>query len=316
MNPSPQKIYGLIGYPVKHSLSPAMHNAAFCALKINAEYRLFEVKPEELEDFLLKPDKVLKDTNGNSIRAGDVLGFNITIPHKVKAREILERGFPYDKNAPLMLEALHYVKTCGAINTVRRINDKLEYFNTDASGFLKALEHDLKFDTKNKKVLIIGCGGAARAIISALSWKQLGINKIFINDIRIEALGSAKQHFSQLSDSEYLMEKLQFIPSQDIPKVIADCNLLINATAVGMKDGDGSAVNKDLLHNGLSVYDVVYNRETQLIKDAKSKGLPAKGGEGMLLWQGVLAFKIWTGQDAPTDIMRQALQEELKKCQK
>ena len=99
MNPDPPKIYGLIGYPVKHSLSPTIHNAAFKHLGINAEYRLFEVKSDELEAFLLKSDKTFNDTDGRSVRAGDVLGFNITIPHKVKAREILEREFPFDKSA-------------------------------------------------------------------------------------------------------------------------------------------------------------------------------------------------------------------------
>jgi shikimate dehydrogenase len=291
-----------------------MHNAAFKYLGINAEYRLFEVKPEELEVFLLKPDVVFKDANGNSIRAGDVLGFNITIPHKVKAREILEREFPFDKNATWMNKYLYYVKISGAINTVKRTGSRSEYYNTDAEGFINSLDKDLGFKTKNKNVLIIGCGGAGRAIIASLSWwKDVGIKKIYINDISEEAMLSAKKHFLQLPQPEYLEKKLQFISSEDIPKVITNCHLLINATPVGMKDSDSPVIDRNLFHSGLSVYDVVYNRETQLVKDAKSKERPAKGGEGMFLWQGVLAFEIWTGKTAPVEVMRQAIEQELTK---
>lgn len=312
------KIYGLIGCTVKHSFSPAIHNAAFRYLKdqgkidYDGEYRLFEVKPEELEEFLLNPDKVFKDTNNNPVRAGDVLGFNITIPHKVKAREILEREFPFNKNAPLMLQNLHYVKISGAINTARRVNDKLEYFNTDARGFFKSLEEDLRFDTKGKNVLIVGCGGAGRAVIAALSWRQNKINKIFIYDVSNEAMDSAKNHFSNF---QYIMDKIKFITVEQMPEVIKDCQLLVNTSPVGMKEGDGSVVDKKLFHQGLSVYDVVYNRKTQLIKDAESLGRPAKDGLGMLLYQGAEAFELWTGQKAPIEIMRQALQKELEKCQ-
>ncbi len=308
-NPSLKKIYGLIGYPVKHSLSPAMHNAAFKHLNIDAEYRLFEIKPEALEMFLLKNIHV-KDTEGNSFFSQDIVGFNITIPYKVRTKEILEREFSSNKNAPLILWDLHYVKVSGAVNTVRRADGKLEYFNTDAAGFLKSLKENLKFDTEKKKVLIIGCGGAGRAVIAALSWKQNKINKIFIYDVNKEALDSAKGHFSSF---QYVMDKLEFILDKDIPRVIKDCQLIINASPVGMKEGDGSIVDKTQLHRNLSVYDVVYNRETQLIKDAKSLGLPAADGLGMLLYQGVDVFELWTGQKAPIEIMRQALIEAINK---
>lgn len=307
-----KKIYGLIGYPVKHSLSAYMHNAAFKYLKdqgkinYDAEYRLFEVPPDKLEEFLFNPDKIFEDTKGDLIRAGDVAGFNITIPHKVKAKEILERQFPFNKNAGIMERDLHYVKVSGAVNTVRRADGKLEYFNTDAVGFLKSLEEDLKFNTKKKKVLIIGCGGAGRAVIAALSWKQNKINKIFIYDLNKEALGFARTHFSSF---QYVMDKIEFISTEKMPKSIKDCQLLVNASPVGMREEDGPIVDKNLLHRDLSIYDVVYNRETQLIKDAKSSGLPAMGGLGMLLYQGVDAFELWTGKRAPVEAMRKALTE-------
>ncbi len=312
-NSSP-KIYGLIGYPVRHSFSPAMHNAAFKHLGINAEYRLFEVKPEELEDFLLKPDKVFKDTNGNSIRAGDVLGFNITIPHKVRAIEIL--GGPAGFIKDIHTERDHYVFLSGAINTIKRESGKWYYCNTDANGFLKSLKEDLGFDTKGKSVLLIGCGGAGRAVVASLTWGDAGIVRIYIFDTNREVVESTQKHFSRFSLLDLTKRKLRFITAEQIPDKIKECSLIVNASPVGMKDSDDSVIDKGLLHNKLSVYDVVYNRETQLIKDAKSKRLPAKGGEGMLLYQGAAAFEFWTGKRAPVDIMRRALEEELKKCPK
>lgn len=295
---SPPKIYGLIGYPVKHSLSDVMHNAAFKTLKINAEYKLFEVEPVKLEDFLLK----------NSL---GISGFNITIPHKVKAKEILEKRFPFPDNLEVIEEDLYYVKVSGAINTVKRQGDKIKYYNTDATGFLRALEEDLKFQPQDKEVLLIGCGGAGRAVIAALGWKNTRIRKIYVNDIDVVAINSFKKHFLTLSKEwqKELDEKVEFISVSQIPQKIKICNLLVNASPIGMREDDTSIIDKGLLHKELSVYDLVYNRETQLVKDAKSRGVQAVNGLGMLLHQGTVTFELWTGQKAPIEIMRQALKE-------
>lgn len=315
---APPKIYGLIGYPVKHSLSALMHNAAFENLKeqkkidYDAEYRLFEVPPERLEEFLLAPNAKFDDIKGNSLPAGDVIGFNITIPHKVKADRILEREFPFDTNAYMMNEDLYYVKLSGAVNTVKREGNK--YYNTDAKGFLDSLKANWGFETKDKNVLLIGCGGAGRAIIAALSWRQAQIKKIYIYDINKEAMKSAEEHFRPF---DFVNEKIKFIKKENIPNLIKDCQLLVNASPVGMKEGDPSVIDKSLLHKKLYVYDVVYNKETQLIKDANSVGLKdkAKNGLGMLLHQGAAAFEFWTGEEkAPVEVMRRALEEAMNKC--
>lgn len=299
---SDTQIYGLIGYPVAHSLSAIMHNAAFKHLNIDAEYRLFEVNPEGLEDFLLK-----------KIFSENIAGLNITIPHKVKAREILEKKFPFDNSKEQILEDEYYVKLSGAVNTVKRDGNKLEYWNTDADGFLKSLMEEFKPYGKN--VLLIGCGGAGRAVIAALGWKDYEVKKIYINDINNEAIDSARKHFSQFPQFRTFLDyKLEFVSAEDIPKTIQECQLLINASPVGMNPKDGSVIDKKLLHENLYIYDVVYNRKTQLIKDAESLRRPAKNGLGMLLYQGVDAFELWTGEPAPVAIMRQALQEELKRC--
>lgn len=305
------RIYGLIGYPIKHSLSPAMHNAAFKTLKINAEYRLLEIRPDGLKDFLLK-DILVRDIDGNTVSAKALSGFNITIPHKVKAKEILEEKFPlsYSDKSYGFKELFHYVRVSGAINTVKREKEQLRYWNTDVSGFYRSLKEDLKFDAKNKNVLLIGCGGAGRAVIACLSWKSPKANRIYIYENNNEAASFAREHFSQFS---FLKEKLEFISTQQIPNVIGKCHLLVNASPVGMKEGDPSIIDKELLPKELYVYDLVYNRETQLIKDARENLGDSKvaAGLGMLLYQGARAFELWTGKKAPIDTMRQALLQAL-----
>lgn len=300
-------IYGVIGWPIKHSLSPAMHNAAFKHLDIDAEYRKFEVKPEELEDFLLKNIKV-KDTEGNLIWSKEIVGFNITIPHKIRAREILDKKY----KAPLKHEQFNAILT-GAVNTVKRTADTVEYFNTDVLAFQTALREDLKFDAKNKIALLIGCGGAGRAIIAALSWKDIGISKIYVYDINNAQVESTKEHFSKLSKNlqDIVKKKVEFISLEQLSTKIKASQLLVNASPVGMKEGDSSPIDKKLLHEGLSIYDVIYNRKTQLIKDAELLKLSAVDGLGMFLYQGAHAFEFWTGKKAPIDVMRKALLKSL-----
>jgi len=311
-NDSPaRKIYGLIGYPVKHSLSPAMHNAAFHALNIDAEYRLFEVKPDQLKDFLINNIEI-QDTKGESFFSQDIVGFNITIPHKVKAREILEKKFHRNfeqHNDTDEQSCFWFVELTNAVNTVKREKRGLHYFNTDALGFLKSLLQELKSNLNyNSNILIVGFGGAGRAVLAGLSLQHAFIKKIYIADIDKNANASLQR---LLAKSTYTAGQVQFISIEEIPDKIKECNLLINASPIGMKEDDGSVIDKNLLHRNLSVYDVVYNRETQLIKDAKSLKLTAVGGLGMLLYQGVLAFKLWIGKEAPVEVMREALLKAL-----
>ncbi|MDD3296396.1 MAG: shikimate dehydrogenase [Candidatus Omnitrophica bacterium] len=295
MHKKKKTIYGLIGFPVKHSLSPAMHNAAFDHFRISAEYRLFETSPEALEDFLLNNK--------------ELAGFNITIPHKVKACQILEKNFPPSKNKIWTERSLYYVKLSGAVNTVNRTSSGLEYFNTDAEGFLRSAKEKFKFSFGGKTVLLVGCGGAGRAVIAALSWKNLGVKKIYIYDLSQAAIDSLQKHFLSLPEEwrRTLKQKIEFISDAQVAEKIKFCQLLVNASPVGMKEGDPLLIDKNLLHKGLFVYDVVYNRETELIKEARLKGLPAIGGLGMLLYQGVIAWEIWTGMHAPVKEMKEAL---------
>jgi shikimate dehydrogenase len=309
MIPEGKRIYGLIGQPVTHSLSPLMHNAAFAHQNIQAEYRLFEVSPGDLEKFLLERIQV-KDSTGQSFYTTEIDGFNITIPYKVKAREILERHFPCTTDAYLVQQDFYYVQLTGAVNTVKKEDGRLRYWNTDPYGFARSLREDLRFEPKQKKVLVIGCGGAGRAVIAALSWKNAGVGKIFVYDSSDNALDSAKEHFRHFTLPK---DTLVFISLKDIPDVIALCQLLVNASPVGMKEADGSVIDAAWLKKNkeLCVYDAVYNRKTRLVEDARAQGLRAVGGLGMLLYQGAAAFEIWMeGQAAPPiPVMRQALEQ-------
>lgn len=294
-------LYGLIGYPVKHSLSATMHNAAFKHLGIDAEYRLFEVPPAELENFLSGGFVI-----GDNLFSRDVAGFNITIPYKVRALEFLQKGI-----APV---SDINVAAAGAINTVKRDGKKLYYRNTDKDGFLKSLIGDLKFNPENKTIFIFGAGGAGRAITAGL-FPQAGfkVKGVYLYDIKKEVVESARSHFNNF---DWIKEKIEYVSSSEaISEKIAQCQLLVNASPLGMKEQNPSPIDKNLLHKDLYVYDVVYNRTTQLVKDAEERKCRAAcGGLGMLLYQGVDAFNLWLKPkyEAPVEVMRKALEEAIK----
>jgi shikimate dehydrogenase len=302
-------LYGLIGHPVKHSLSPAMHNAAFRALGIKAEYRLFEVKPSDLESFLLNKEYAVKDVDGNSYRAGDICGFNITIPHKVRAKEILEAEY---KN--ISPQAQKYSDLVGAVNTVKLDNSGIIWHNSDAPGFIKALKQDLNFEKNDTKdALIFGCGGAGRAVISGLCLADNGmVRNIYVYEVNPKVEESARTYYGRFSPEAPINQKLKFISAKEIPAIINDCCLLVNATPIGMYPSDKQLIQSDLLYQGLFVYDVVYNRETEFIKAAGERGCIIANGAGMLLHQAALAWELWTGEDAPLEVMRKALEKELQ----
>lgn len=269
-----KKLYGIIGHPIKHTLSPAMHNAAFKALGIDAEYKPFEVKPRDL-------GKAIKKMVANG-----VCGLNVTIPHKTACMKFLDK---IDSAAWAI----------GAVNTVKITNRKLYGYNTDGLGFLRSLKEDLGIIPKNKTVFIIGAGGAAKAVVWALA--ENGAKSITIVDKVNEKAVELAKKYSKRYDTRYIKYE------DDWQSDVKNSQLLVNASPVGMKDKDLLPIDIKLLHKGLVVYDLVYNRQTELVKTALAKGLTASGGLGMLLYQGVEAFKIWTGKKAPVLIMRKAL---------
>ncbi|MEI6863685.1 MAG: shikimate dehydrogenase [Candidatus Omnitrophota bacterium] len=278
-------IYGVLGHPVGHSLSPAMQNAAFKEAGIDAEYGAYDIPPEGLSDFL------------SNLSHKGIAGLNVTIPHKIKTKEYVERHG--------MLDA--FAKKLGAVNTIKVGEDgKLCGFNTDGPGFYRSLVEDLKFEPEGKTVFVLGSGGAATAVVMYLG---NGPKKIFISDVDKEKTLALKTHY----DGYYDRARMVIVDPSEMEKSLSESDLLVNATPIGMKDGDPSPVSKDMLRRPLRVYDLVYNRPTtELVRDAVRLKLHAVTGLGMLLYQGAIAFEIWMGRPAPIAVMKKTLKAALK----
>jgi shikimate dehydrogenase len=277
--------YGIVGHPVKHSLSPVMQGAAFAEAGIDAEYLLYDVAPDELDDFLA------------SMSGRGIAGLNVTIPYKIKAKEHIERNGRVDDNA----------KKLGAVNTIKAGPDGLEGFNTDGPGFYKSLVEDLRFEPEGKRVFVLGSGGAAKAIVMYLGD---GPSAIAVYDIDTAKASDLERHYAET----FRGRRIEVVSdARSIEKAVESSDLLVNATPVGMGAGDPSPVDKALLHPGLYVYDLVYNRPyTRLVKEASSLKLHAVTGLGTLLYQGAIAFEVWTGRKAPVAAMRRALKDAFK----
>jgi len=276
------KIVGLIGYPVEHSKSPIMHNAAFEFLGLDFIYLLFSVRPHYLKEAVM------------GLRALNVVGANVTVPYKEEVMEYLDEITP---------EA----KFIGAINTIHNREGKLIGYNTDGQGFITSLLTDGKVKLEGQRVLLIGAGGAGKAV--AVKLAERGVERLVITDKIVEK-------------AEALVGRLQenipdcpvyAIPSADreFARAVFESTLLINATPVGMREGDSCVIDPQYLHQDLFVYDVIYNRDTPLIEEARKRGLKALGGMGMLVRQGAASFEIWTGQKAPIEVMWNRILKEL-----
>ena len=262
-----------------------MQNAAFSALDIDAEYLLYDLEPEKLEAFL------------DNARANNISGLNITIPHKIHAKEYLERKGSLDENA----------RRLGAVNTIKITEaGELYGYNTDGPGFSQSLVEDLKFEPERKNIFVLGAGGAAHAVIMYLG---NGPKNIFVFDLDKKKTAELEEHFKKYFDGK----RLTIVSEREFIDKMKESDLLVNATPVGMKESDASPIDVLLLHPGLNVYDLVYNRpSTELVKRANALKLHAVTGIGMLLYQGAIAFEIWTGVKAPVSVMKKALKEALK----
>jgi shikimate dehydrogenase len=277
-----KEIYGLIGYPVKHSFSPAMHSAAFDHLGMSAQYVLFEVPPDGLADFFKKtiPEKKIK-------------GFNITVPYKGKAVAFLNASVSQS------------VRMNQAVNTVRVEKDgSLSGINSDGVGFSIDLKNH-GFDATEKKIALLGAGGAAKAVATSLAVNRPTSLLVFDVD------AAKAEDLCQIIKNFFPAVAVAAVSSCEALR-IPEADLLINATPVGMKEADPLLVPQEALHQALFVYDLIYNpSETPLLKAAKEAGCKTANGLGMLLHQGCLAFEYWTGKDAPVGVMRKALLEQL-----
>lgn len=253
-----------------------MHNAAFRALKINAEYRLFPLKPQELEGFLTTLDEL------------GIYGLNVTIPYKERILDFVT----LDRES-------FYLRQIKAVNTIVVKDNILKGFNTDVPGFSRHLKENI--DPANKRVAILGAGGAARAVAYVIA--NSNARNISIYDID----KTKSKNVAEMIKGLFPAFDIKLV--EDIEQLnIKDKDLLINATPVGLKDTDLCLVSQDMLHEGLFVYDLIYNpAQTKLLTLAERTGAKTANGLGMLLYQGMLSFKIWTGLEPPLELMRQSL---------
>jgi shikimate dehydrogenase len=276
------QIFGLMGCPVEHTLSPAMHNAAFEALGMEAVYVPFPVRPEDLGKATM------------ALRALNISGVNVTLPHKGAVIEFLDD-----------LDAV--AKQVGAVNVVVQRNGKLYGHNTDGPGFMLSLRKDGHFDPAGKKVVVLGAGGAASAVVMSLA--GAGVRRLVIANRTKTRAESLAKRVNRFYEREVIPVALD--EARALYWLIKESDLLVNATSVGLGKGDRLKLNLNSLHPNLFVFDCVV-RETALVKAARRKGLKALNGVGMLVSQGARSFEIFTQKRAPFRVMRNAVDQALK----
>ena len=266
----------LIGHPVAHSLSGAMQQAAFDALKIDARYELWDRPPIEL------PEAV------GELRSGDLLGANITIPHK-------------ERVVPMIDRSTEEAAATGAVNTITREGQRLVGHNTDVAGFEVALDKLVGRQKMPKTAVVLGAGGGSRAVVYGLI--RAAFQRVIVFNRHLHRAEGLVRHFAR---SAAHME-LKAMPWHEsiIESEIARTKLLVNATSIGLTS-DASPVPAEALLPELLVLDLIY-KQTRLLRDAEAAGSTATDGELMLLHQGAASFTLWTGQAAPLELMADAL---------
>jgi len=262
------RITGLFGYPVEHTLSPAMHNAAFRALELNYCYVPFLVHPDSLSSAVL------------GIRAMNLAGVNVTVPHK-------ERVIPF------LDEVSEEASFIGAVNTIVHFQGKLSGYNTDGRGFMQSLT-EKGITVEGRDVVIVGAGGASRAISYYICQKA---NSLSLFDIDAQRVGKLVSDLKQIKDAVSVLADLSGIGRFPI---------VIQATPLGLKEGDPLPFDTAKLGKDQTVCDLIY-KKTPLLAKAEEAGCVTLNGLGMLLWQGVFAFELWTGVKPDVAIMRNAL---------
>ncbi len=279
------KVFGIIGWPVSHSLSPVFHNAAFDYLGLDCCYVPLPVEVGRL-------DVAIK-----AISALNIAGLNITVPHK-------EGVIPY------LSELSEEAMIIGAVNTIKVSGERLLGYNTDGIGFITSM-HEAGQSVSGRSILILGAGGAARAVVFAAA--NGAAEKIIIANRTAGKAESLKEqvqkHFPSVKAEATGMEY------DDLREVSNKVDMIINTTSLGLKKGDPSPVPREFLHRDLFVCDLIYNPpETELVRYAKELCRGHMNGSGMLINQGAASFKLWTGIEPPVHVMRQALQDALQHC--
>ncbi|MEH1934661.1 MAG: shikimate dehydrogenase [Nostoc sp.] len=294
------KLLGVIGHPVEHSRSPVMHNAALAQLVVGEASRREDIAHLGL-DYVYLPFPIAPENLEIAIAgfaAIGVVGFSVTIPHK---QAII----------PLLSEITPLAQTIGAVNTVSRQNNQWVGTNTDIEGFIAPLQTTYKQDWSQKVAVILGNGGAARAVVAGCH--QLGFAKIYVLGRNVQKL----QAFCDSWSNSPIEENLQVGTWDELAKLIPQADLLVNTTPIGMYPKvDESPLSVEEIANlptGAIAYDLIYiPKPTQFLEQAEKQGAIAIDGLEMLVQQGVAALKIWLQQETiPVEVMRQALREDL-----
>ncbi|MGQ9781777.1 MAG: shikimate dehydrogenase [Nitrososphaeria archaeon] len=283
MNFNKIKVCCVIGDPIEHTLSPLIHNKAFQYLGLDFVYVAFKVKKEALK----------KAVDG--MRAFNIRGMNVTIPHKVRVADYLDA---VDEAA----------RDIGAVNTIVNDNGRLTGYNTDADAAVKALT-DNDIILKDKKVIVLGAGGAARAITFSIA-KEKPDQIVILNRTRERAKELA-EHILRKTGTPVTANGLDH---QSMTRELRNADLVINCTPIGMSPNiDQSPIPRRLLRREMTVMDAVYNPlETRLLKDAREASSTTVSGIDMFIHQAASAFEMWTGQKAPDHIMREVAVQALK----
>ena len=278
---SETELYGIFGNPVRHSLSPLIHNTLFQKFEINAAYLAFQ------------PEVGMLGLAFEAMRAMGMKGANLTIPFKEDAVDFLDE-IPEDID-----------RRTSAVNTVVNKNGQLFGYNTDGPGFLWALKEELRFNPEGKNILVLGAGGAARGVVFALA--RAHAETIWIHNRNVERAEGLKDYLSPYFP-EMEVENLKAFEALKGEKV----DLVVNATSVGMKGGKEVPMNLKILEKKTPVYDLVYSPlETEFLKQAKALGFPCTNGLGMLAAQAAFSFELWTGK---REGVREEMLEVLKQC--
>lgn len=274
---------GLIGYPVSHSLSPTIQNAALKACGLDGDYALFPIRPNDVHE--------LKDLLAR-VRSGEIAGLNVTIPHKQNV-------------IPLLDELTPTAQSIGAVNVIYMKDDKCIGDNTDALGFLSDLNRFLVEGqskiANHKSAIVLGAGGSARAVVYALCNDGWDVTIAARRMEQAQGLASSFNHQLQITNFDF----------QNLQSLISGISLIVNTTPVGMTPNiDQSPLPETLsLPKGTMIYDLVYNpRETKFVRNARQQGLVAVTGLGMLIEQAAFGFELWTGHTPPREAMRASVE--------
>jgi shikimate dehydrogenase len=276
------KPFAVLGHPIGHTLSPIMHNASMQELDFDGIYLALDVHPDQLMEVLHAMAKM------------GFAGVNLTVPHKEIAFHGLEQ---LDESAKLL----------GAANTVEFTREGMIGHNTDGYGFLKALEEAFGKTVENDAVFVLGCGGAGRA--TALMAAREGATSLVLADIDAERVKKLDAEIRGLTPN---VEIEQALDDATRVELCRDCDLVVQASPVGMKKDDPSLLPAAAFRSGQRVFDLIYMYpETAILATAREAGAQIANGLGMLLHQGARAFEIWTGTEPSVDAMRKALEEEV-----